>query len=182
MEAWEISGYEDIFTVLSDFFNIFKVVKYISDKNFTLYITIFYFIIVLLIVLLSTFIYISFHLKNNAEKNYLVIEIFKMFGLLFNTCLIIPFYDILFINFDCKGLTSIASVCFSGSNFIHVIFSGIGLILILIFSYIFAFFYFEVKTRTDNSRARWTPSYDVTQALSKLVIVIFFRFCKDVSI
>ena len=181
-DAWVISGYEEIFTVLSDFFNIFKVVNYISDKSFILYLTIFYFVIVLVLMLMASFIYLSMNLKNTYENNYLSLEIFRLFGMLFNPGLIIPFYDILFIAFDCNKLNELNQTCFQGVLIMHVIFAGIGVLIILFFSFIFAFFYFEAKTLPENNCKMWTPSYKITQLFNKLAVVIFFRFCKYVTL
>ena len=123
-EAWKVSGYEDLFDMISKFFDIFRVSYYVQRTDEVIFLATFYVIIVLIVLFFVIFWVLATKETTDAETNfaYYYFKALGSYSIYLNTILLIPFIEIILINFDCENLKKLKTTCFAEPKFLQIIF------------------------------------------------------------
>lgn len=123
------------------------------------------------------FIYLSINLKKNKILFLWPINIFKVFANIFNSILLIPFFEICISILNCKKLNMYFPEvsCYQNEYIAHTIFAIIGILVTFFFSMIFSLFYFDLKTISNNRKNRQNDIIELSLTLLKILFVLVFE-------
>ena len=134
----QIIQYFQVNSILNQgFANIFLIILYlVFSVQF----------IMLILVIIITYNLAQSKKKTSTSLTY-ILKIFSLYGLLLNTVLTIPFFNIFIATIYCDNNSPFSQGlgCYTGIYFLHIAIALVGLVLFLIFLLMFGLLYVELK-------------------------------------
>ena len=177
---------------LQTFLDLFQIVSWCAQLNFTTYIIVFYLCIFIVCLVILDIFYVSYSFSKKKFAFMWPLSALRSTCGLFVTVLFLPLLGIIYIYIYIELFTSMLSCkeedgeyrhslfndekCWEGMHILHASFSILVSTIFINISLVVGFTYYETKSTSNDPSARTNSRVDMMSILQKIICIVLFTF------